>query len=219
MMNATCLIVEDNHQTALFLAGIVGRAFPELTVRHAASFAEAKGAIALCRNARQAPIELALVDLSLPDGSGLDVIGQLTGASPQSTIIVTTTFADDDSIFQSLTRGARGYILKSEPPAMIEQLLIRIRQGEPSLSPAVAIRVLNYFSRHTRPAEDPVEQLSARETETLKLIAKGLTAAEVATELGLKPQTVTSYIKVIYQKLNINSRAEAAREAIRMGLI
>jgi DNA-binding NarL/FixJ family response regulator len=219
MPSAYCLIVEDNHETREFLAGIVSAAFPELTIHTAGSVREAASVTTMLCSPKRAPIELALIDLSLPDGSGLDIIGQLVKLSPTTTIIVMTTFADDSSIFQSLTRGARGYILKSEPRHMIEQLLVRIRQGEPSLSPAVAIRVLNYFSRQAPPPGTPVEVLSQRERETLKLIAKGLTAAEVATELSLKPQTITSYIKVIYQKLNINSRAEAAREAIRRGLI
>src|SRR5690606_24228873 len=167
---------------------------------------------------RQSPFALAVVDLGLPDGSGVDIVRRLAGDMPTTLCVVATIYDDDAHLFEAIAAGAQGYVLKDEDASRVVALLGRIESGEPPLSPSIARRILGHF-RGVGPV--PVEDdaaLSARETEVLTLIAKGLTVAETARMIGLKPQTVASYLKTIYSKLNVSSRAEATLEAVRRGL-
>lgn len=160
--------------------------------------------------------DFAFVDLGLPDGSGLDVIRKLKASSPTTTSIVTTIMGDDASIVGALSAGAQGYLLKDLEPDILTRQLQQAHAGLPALSPSVARRIMNHF-RQTAPLE-PISELTQREAEVLSLIARGLRNAEVATALGLSEHTVAGYIKQIYQKLGISSRAEAAWLATRMGI-
>eukprot|EP00873_Tetraselmis_striata_P008739 jgi/Tetstr1/429003/TSEL_018978.t1 len=132
--------------------------------------------------------------------------------------IVTTVMGSDSAIVAALSAGAEGYILKNDPPGLIEQHLQMIGEGIPPLSPAVARRVMDQF-RATGPNTEDTAALTSRESEVLSLIARGLRVADVAQTLDLAPSTVASHIKAIYRKLNISSRAEATYQAARMGLM
>jgi DNA-binding NarL/FixJ family response regulator len=159
--------------------------------------------------------ELALIDLALPDGSGIDLIRHMATAQPDCILVVASLYADDEYLFPALRAGAQGYLLKGEAPAKTAEALQGILRGEPPLSPAIAHRLLRAF----RPCPiDPVSPMTPREREILGLVAKGHSVREVATRLSLSHHTVSDHLKRIYRKLNINSRAEAALEAARMGL-
>ena len=160
---------------------------------------------------------LAVVDLGLPDGHGIDIVRMLVRYSPETRCIVATIYGDDAHLIEAITAGAQGYILKEENRDHIVATLKRIENGEPPLSPSIAQRLLAQFRAPTAP-RDGIAGLSARETETLALIARGLTVSEAATTLGLSTNTVAGYVKIIYQKLGISTRAEATREAVRRGL-
>src|SRR3546814_10182429 len=134
-----------------------------------------------------------------------------------SSDLVATIFCDDAHLMDAIAAGAQGYILKEEDRDRIVVTLRRIESDEPPLSPSIARRMLDHFRDQSVVAPALVD-LSARETETLALIARGLTVAEAARQLDLTANTVASYVKVIYQKLGISTRAEAAGEAIRRGL-
>ncbi len=131
--------------------------------------------------------------------------------------VVATIYSDDAHVFDAISAGARGYILKDEDEISLVQYLKRIERGEPPLAPSIAHRILAHF-RSAAPTRPDEARLTGREIETLSLIARGLTVSEAAARLGLTSQTVASYVKVIYQKLNVTSRAQATREAIRRGL-
>ena len=173
---------------------------------------------------------LALVDWGLPDGTSEKLITELVTARPGAVVIVATIYDDDTHVFPALRAGASGYILKSQADAVVITQLQRIEMGEPALSPSIALRVLRHFRalppvssmpnalRHAEP-EDSTIKLTEREAEVLRLIAKGYRAPEVAPLLGLTPSTVSSYVRDIYRKLGISSRAEAAMEAVRRGLV
>jgi DNA-binding NarL/FixJ family response regulator len=168
---------------------------------------------------------LALVDWSLPDGDGGQLIKALVAARPDAVVIVATIHDDDAHVFPALRAGATGYILKSQPAQVVVAQLQRIEQGEPALSPSIAARVLQHFrNQPSTRADDPVEdasvqQLTERELDVLRLIAKGFKSSEVAELLGLSSHTVTGYVRDIYRKLGISSRAEATLEAARRGLV
>ncbi|MDD5612722.1 MAG: response regulator transcription factor [Gallionella sp.] len=160
--------------------------------------------------------DLALIDLGLPDGSGVDLIAELNTTAPNTLCVVASIFDDNQHLFPALRAGARGYVLKDQTQSQIIELLKGISEGNPPLSPAIARKMLGYFQPVAEPAHP---QLTARETEVLRCIAKGLTMAEAAKLLTLSPHTVSGYVKDIYRKLNVSSRAEAALSARNMGLV
>ncbi|MES2941282.1 MAG: response regulator transcription factor [Pseudomonadota bacterium] len=220
------LIVEDLDEPRRWLADILPRALPVVKrVDTAATLAEAR------ENMRSHAYGLALVDWGLPDGTSEKLISELVAAREGAVIIVATIHDDDTHVFPALRAGASGYILKSQPDAVVVAQLQRIEIGEPALSPSIALRVLRHFrampaggmaslgTSRMPEADVPLIKLTEREADVLRLIAKGYRAPEVAPLLGLTPSTVSSYVRDIYRKLGISSRAEAAMEAVRRGLV
>lgn len=209
----SCLIVEDLPASREMLCRVAQAAFPGIATQATASLREAAAALA----AAEAGFDLALIDLGLPDGSGISLLHRLAGAYAGTLPVVATIYDGDAHLFEAIAAGARGYLLKQEEPALLVEYLRRIERGEPPLSPAIANRMLAHF-RRPQPGRRDEAGLTPREAETLALLARGLTVAEAAAQMGLRPQTVASYVKVIYQKLDVDTRAEATREAIRRGL-
>ena len=137
----------------------------------------------------------------------------------QQTVVV-AIHDDEQYLFPALEAGAFGYILKGQTREEIEEQLQRIRSGEPPLSPSIARRVISHFKRATKPNAQPLPRvkLTDREGDVLLRVAKGFTLPEIARQLGLSRYTIADYVKQIYRKLSISSRAEAALEAQRLGL-
>ena len=204
-------VVEDLKAPAQWLQDILITAFPGLTVYHAESLGAARKLLPTY------PPDLALIDLGLPDGSGVELIRELTPRRCQC--VVTTIYADDQHLFPALRAGACGYLLKDQPADKVVQALRGILAGEPPLSPVIAQRLLRVFGGPADSLEDGAAKLSNRERETLVLIAKGFRLPEVAAQLGVSRNTAAGFIKSIYRKLDISSRAEATLEATRMGLV
>lgn len=209
------LVVEDQPALARWLTQTLEEAFPGIHVQQAATLAEAR---AVLRGA-QAP-DIALVDLGLPDGSGVDLIREISVSHPRCECVVTTIYADDQHLFPALRAGASGYLLKDASRERILQSLLGIAAGEPPLSASIARRVLRVFGDEAPSAASAGDKrLTPRERETLALISKGFKIAEVAAQMGITRNTAHGFIKSVYRKLNISNRAEAAIEATRMGLI
>lgn len=213
-----CLVIEDN-RTTQFLKNVVTAAFPGISVHCTQSIKDAQ--IWLhdrSNNPKKTPLYLALIDLGLPDGSGLDVVRLLKEKEPQAQAVVVTIYEEDKYLFEALSAGAVGYLLKRDDPTFLSDILRRILHNEPPLSPSIATRLIEYFRQPEKNSTVKTE-LTTRERETLTHLARGLTVAEAAGQMGLSAQTVASYVKVIYQKLHVSNRAEATREAIRRGLV
>ena len=204
------LIVEDVAETRRWLGSIVRDAFPDAELSEAATLRAAQGLL-------RGSFDLALIDLGLPDGSGLDVLRAMRQQQRGALCVVTTVMGDDASIVAALSSGADGYLLKEQPAEVLARQLRQLSLGVPALSPAVARRIMEHF-RLTGPAAAPDAGLTQRETDVLALIGRGMRNAEVASALGLAETTVAGYIKAIYRKLGISSRAEASWHATRMGL-
>ncbi|MEN8820225.1 MAG: response regulator transcription factor [Abyssibacter sp.] len=204
------LVVEDLEASAAWLCDVLEEVFPEMRVAQAGCVAEGRQAIEAC-----AP-QLALIDLGLPDGSGIELIRQLAHGGETPHIIVSTIYADDRHLFPALRAGATGYLLKDQARDRVTKSLRGIAAGEPPLSPRVAQRLLRIFAQEQTEPEVP---LSPREREVLTLIAKGFRLPDVAETMGVTRNTAAGYIKAVYRKLNISSRAEAALEASRLGLV
>ena len=213
------LVVEDLPDIRAWLVETARIAFPEARVMAVGRCRDGIDAVA------QHAFDIALVDLALPDGSGVAVIQALRSHQPQAVPVVVTIHDDDEHLFPALQAGAFGYLLKEAPRDELVAQLCRIAHGEPPLSPAIARRMLGYFSsggprRIDVTRFDPDEvALNARETEILQRVAKGFTLPEIAGQLNLSRHTVADYVKQIYRKLNVSSRAEAALEAARRGLV
>ncbi len=214
------LVVEDLDEPRRWLAELLPRALPSLgAVDTAATLAEARACMRSCR------YPLAVVDWGLPDGTSELLIAELVSARPGAAVIVATIHDDDTRVFPALRAGAMGYLLKSQPAEQVIAQLQRIEQGEPALSPSIALRVLRHFRDAAPPAPapsraaEPDARLTEREIDVLRLIAKGYRVAEVGPLLGISATTVSGYVRDIYRKLGISSRAEAAVEAARRGLV
>lgn len=218
MMQKLCLLVEDQPRARDWMIGALARAFPDLAVTAVASLREAKAWLRKYDETSGTGLALALIDLGLPDGSGIELVRSLVAERPAVLPVVATIYDDDAHVFEAIAAGARGYLLKGEESDQMVDFLLRIERGEPPLSPSVAHRMLAHFRGAQAPKPDDVG-LTSRETETLSLIARGLTIAEAAVQMRLKPQTVASYVKVIYEKLNVSTRAEATLAAVRRGLV
>ena len=195
------LVVDDLESSREWLSRALAQAFPGIEIALAASLAEAQAHV------ESAP-PLALIDLGLPDGSGIRLIEKL---QPLGTLcIVATVFDDDAHLFPALHAGAQGYVLKDQSTDNLAEMLTGIAAGQPPLSPSIARRLLRHFQPIAPDASEPA---------LLRLIAKGHTVAEVAGLLGLSRHTAAGYLKDVYRKLSVRSRAEATLVATRRGLV
>ena len=171
---------------------------------------------------RMAVPDVLLIDLGLPDGSGIDLIRETARRRPETDIMVITIFGDEDHVLASIEAGATGYILKDSLPVEFVHLIKQLRAGGSPISPVIARQLLKRLKPQDSGAATPPSEetpLSARETEVLGFVAKGFSFAEIARLLGVSPHTVISHVKKIYQKLAVHSRGEAVFEAGKMGLI
>jgi len=173
----------------------------------------------------QAQADVLLVDLGLPDGSGVDVIRAARMKWPDCNIMVSTTFGDELHVMQSLEAGASGYLLKDSAPKNILDEIRSLHGGGSPISPLIARQILMRFQQDekfvegaAKPASDK-PALSAREQEVLELTTKGYTSSEIAVLMSVSHHTVLTYVRRIYKKLNVNSKIEAIYEARNQGLL
>ncbi|MCC5873294.1 MAG: response regulator transcription factor [Gammaproteobacteria bacterium] len=212
----TGLVVDDLPEARNWLCDALRVAFPGIDIREAGSLQSARDKLVHAQPWRP---DIALIDLGLPDGSGTDLITQLRASDPNVVTVVTTIFDDDSHLFGALKAGADGYVLKDQSRGQLVDMLAGIHAGQPPLSPSIARKLLQVFQEPKATAPDPEAQLTAREQEVLTLIAKGYTVVRVAELLGITRNTAAGYVKSIYRKLNVSSRAEATLAATRQGLI
>jgi len=209
----TGFILEDLPESQVWLSEALTLSFPGIAIDSAFSVQEARDKLAV-----GAMPDIALIDLGLPDGSGVELIEFIQRRSPDTLCIVASIYHDDGHIFPALRAGAQGYLLKDQPVAAIVAALTGIAGGQPPLSPAIARRMLSFFQPGPAPAT-PAPALTERETDVLRMISKGMTQAETGRLLGISQHTVAGYVKELYRKLNVSSRAEAALLARDMGLV
>lgn len=214
------LLVDDLDDALAIVQAAVQAAFADAqcTLAHGA-----REALALAQAPPQGrAFDLALVDLSLGDGHGREVIARLVQCQPQCAIVVSTIHDDDEHLFEALQAGAQGYLLKDHPVDWLARQLQGFDQGQPPLSPAIARRLLRHFRAPAlgiaQPQAAQAAELSAREREVLGLLAQGLRIADISALLSISRHTVGDHVKNIYRKLNVSSRAEAALTARGLGL-
>jgi len=205
----TALILEDHPEARLVLREIVLRAIPGIETNVAPTVEEAREL-----TTRQ-DFDFALLDISLPDGNGIDFLRELKKAHPQVVAVMATIYADDRHLFTALRAGAQGYLLKEQPRDDMVESLRGMLNGVPPLSPSIAQRILSEFHRPQQQETD----FTPREIDVLTLLAKGIHRKEIARILDISTHTVSGYIKSIYNKLDVHSSTEAVFEASRMGLV
>ncbi|HLP98112.1 MAG TPA: response regulator transcription factor [Sideroxyarcus sp.] len=209
------LILEDMPESQEMLKEVAQAAFPSI---RSCCVADVAGAMKMLG---QFQFDLALIDLSLPDGSGTTVVEALSTRFPQCMIVVATIFDDDDHLFPALRAGAQGYLLKDQPPEQLVTQLQGINNGHPPLSPSVARRLLDHFREGSEQLKAVPEDilLTPREREVLVQLTRGISIADIGAVMNISRHTVGDHVKNIYRKLNISSRAEAALQAKQMGLV
>ncbi|WP_432695279.1 LuxR C-terminal-related transcriptional regulator [Marinobacterium sp. YM272] len=206
------LLLEDYVEWSILMETAIKLAFGNLDIHLATSIKTANALLD-----RQA-FDLAVIDLNLPDGSGLEILQRLHKEQPNAHCVIATVSDDDDSLFDSLRAGANGYLLKSEPPQLLAEHLKGILLGQPPLSPSMATRIISHFSEPPQPHNQLDTVLTAREQEVLKLIAQGASRKQIARDLDISPHTACDHVKAIYKKLKVTSRVEATRVALDKGL-
>jgi DNA-binding NarL/FixJ family response regulator len=162
---------------------------------------------ALARLAGTAP-QVVLMDIQLPRMSGVDCLRKLKEQQPEVQILMLTVFEDDELVFDSLTAGATGYLLKRTPPAEILEAIAEVRRGGSPMSSYIARKVVQSFQRSRQAPGDHLP-LSEREREILGRLAKGFRYKEIAEALGISLDTVRTHLRRIYEKLHVHSRTEA----------
>jgi DNA-binding NarL/FixJ family response regulator len=168
--------------------------------------------------------DIVLMDLSMPEMTGLEAIRRLANEMPDLKIVVLTASEEDDDLFEALKAGALGYLLKNLDADEFFQLLQGAERGEPALTPAMAKKMLEEFARRGRPgnAENPRDpcSLTERELEILGLMVRGTTSnLELGRELQVSKNTIKFHVRNILEKLRLHSRAQAVSYAIRHRLV
>ncbi|MFQ1061958.1 LuxR C-terminal-related transcriptional regulator [Bordetella trematum] len=213
-VGAPLLLVEDEPLLRERLQRILLQLeYPPSAISHAGTLAEARAAIA-----RQRPA-VALVDLGLPDGSGLELIRELFQADPAMLILVVSAWRSEEAILEALRAGASGYVLKERDDMEVGIAIRNLLNGGAPIDPFMARRLMQEFlGRVDPPAALPsTGPLSPREMQVLRMVASGLGNREIAEQLHLSRHTVEQHIKNIYRKLTVTSRTKAVHAARAAG--
>lgn len=208
----TVVVVEDESKILRSQLNLL-KAFPEIHVVGQAS----TGTDAVQRIKALQP-DVVLLDLGLPGIDGIEVTRQVKQFRPATEVLIFTIFDDEEKVLAAIRAGASGYLLKGMEADKIVESILEVSKGGSVVQPQLARRLLRHFTR--APAEeDPQGALSPRESEILKLIAKGLSNPQVAQTLGVSRATVRTHLEHIYAKLDVSNRTEAVTEGIKKGLI
>ena len=211
------LVVEDEPLIRKRLEGILrSLGYTSDALVFTASIAETQARL------QEHPVAMALIDLGLPDGSGIDLIAELRHADPGMGILVISAWSTEDAILSALRAGANGYVLKERDDLEVSLSIRSVLRGGAPIDPFIARRViaeLQGAAPATPESTGTESTLSARESQILRLVADGLTNREIAEQLHLSRYTVECHIKHIYRKLAVSSRTRAVNTARVRGLL
>lgn len=174
----------------------------------------------------QQPVSLALVDLGLPDGNGIELIEKLHAQDSNAMILVISAWSTQESLFSAIKAGATGYVLKERDDVEVKLSIRSILRGGAPIDPFIAQEILKQISAAVIPAvadqkiiDADMELLTSRETEILNLVAQGMSNREIAEQLFVSKYTVESHIKHIYRKLSVTKRTKAVSAARSLGIL
>lgn len=199
------LLVDDHEVIRVGLRTVLGQTQGVTVVGEAGTVTDA------IQQAQRLKPDVILMDVRLPDGSGVDACREILGSLPGTRVIFLTSYADDDSVLAAVLAGAQGYVLKEiDSPALLEAIR-SVANGQSILDSSVTERALRWLrGLHDLPATPGTDQLSSQEERVVALVAEGKTNKEIAVALGLSDKTVKNYLANVFQKLRITRRAQAA---------
>jgi len=181
--------------------------------------AEASNGLEAVEKAARFRPTVVLMDIRMPELDGLEATRRILAHDDAARVLILTTFDLDEYIYEALRGGASGFVLKDDPPEQLIAAIRTVAAGDALLSPAVTTRVIEQFTRIPRPtAPKELQELSARELDVLRLIARGLSNGEIAQELFIGETTVKTHVTHILQKLGLRDRVQAVVLAYQAGL-
>ncbi|MBI3853323.1 MAG: response regulator transcription factor [Verrucomicrobia bacterium] len=207
-MAITVSIVEDNDQLRGTLARVIKRAegFECLS-----QYANAEAALEALPTERP---NVVLMDINLPGMNGVECVRRLKQISPEILVVMLTVYEDTENIFNALAAGASGYLLKRTKSAELLEAIQEVIRGGSPMTTHIARKVVQSFQQSSASAQS-TENLSPREQEVLDCLAKGFLYKEIAEKLGISYETVHTYIRRIYEKLQVRTRTEAVAKFLR----
>lgn len=209
-MNLRILLVDDHEVVRLGLKALLSR-YNQFQV-----VAEAGGANEALQQVERYEPDVVVMDIRLPGKSGIEATREITTRFPHTKVVVLTSFAEDELLFDAISAGASGYVLKQIGSGELIRALETIGRGDSLLDPAVTQRVFDRVREASRKAEDEsFANLTDRELHVLALIAEGKTNKEIATDIFLSEKTVRNYVSSLLSKLHLSTRAEAAAYAVK----
>jgi DNA-binding NarL/FixJ family response regulator len=182
--------------------------------------AEASNGLEAVAKAAQFDPTVILMDIRMPELDGLEATRRIIASNNTARILILTTFGLDEYVYEALSAGASGFVLKDDPAEQLIEAVRTVAAGDALLSPAILKRVINQFTRiprHVPPKE--LDDLTAREQDILRLIAGGLSNAEIGAELYISETTVKTHVSHILQKLNLRDRVQIVVLAYQTGLV
>jgi DNA-binding NarL/FixJ family response regulator len=213
MMEKIRVLIADDHPVFRFGLRSLIASLPEMEV-----VGEAISGESAIDEATHLKPDIILMDINMPGLNGIEATRRILAANPKIGILVITMF-DDDSVFDAMQAGARGYILKGVDPDETVRAIHSVAKGEAIFSPKVAERLINYFGKKKADITSKTfPELTEREREVLELIAQGLTNTAIAERLVLSPKTVRNHVSNIFNKLQVSDRAQAIIRARQAGL-
>lgn len=207
-MPITVSIVEDNDQLRGTLARVLNRSEGFKCLSHYPSAEEA------LKDLPQITPEVVLMDINLPGINGVECVRQLKTVLPKIQVIMLTVYEDTDNIFNALAVGAAGYLLKRTKTEELLEAIREVHRGGSPMTTHIARKVTQSFQKFT-PSPQPTENLSLREQEVLDCLSQGFLYKEIAEKLGISYETVHTYIRRIYEKLQVRTRTEAVAKFLR----
>ncbi len=207
-MPITVSIVEDNEQLRGTLARVLGRADG---FRYVSQYGTAEAAL---EGLVKDKPEVVLMDINLPGMNGVECVRQLKPLIPSIQVIMLTVYEDTDNIFSALAAGAAGYLLKRTKSAELLEAIREVHRGGSPMTTHIARKVTQSFLK-SGPSSQPTENLSEREQEVLDCLSQGFLYKEIAEKLGISYETVHTYIRRIYEKLQVRTRTEAVAKFLK----
>lgn len=212
-MNKIRILIVDDHPVFRFGLRSLLSSVPEMEV-----IAEATSGEAAVDEAKQLAPDIILMDINLPGINGIEATRRILATHPEIGILILTMF-EDDSVFEAVQAGARGYILKGADPEETLRAIQSVIHGEAIFSPKVADRLMHFISNNKENGSSEIfPDLTNREREVLDLIARGLTNTSIAERLFLSPKTVRNHVSNIFAKLQVSDRSQAIIKAREAGL-
>jgi DNA-binding NarL/FixJ family response regulator len=205
MANQIRVLIVDDHEVVREGLRALLRRRPQLAV-----VGEADSVATAVEEAQRTEPDVVIMDVRLPDGSGVEACREIRAHRPETKVIMLTSYADDEAVFASIMAGATGYLLKQTRTKALVDAIDRAMRGESLLDPAVTQRILERVRAGGTRKDDELSLLSEQERKILDLIAEGKTNKEIAQEVYLSDKTVKNYVSSILSKLNLHRRSEAA---------